>query len=110
MWLGTLRLGNISCQTSAKPAAARLRVALQRRWLSMQHDVNLLPVGFVQQGNVADVSCFNSAWDVLKVSGACWGWERGVLHGGVIISAFQQLDYQACKGCAYICWDLAAHG
>lgn len=76
VWLGILRLGNISCQTSAKTAAARRRVALQRRWLSMQHDVNLLPVGLVQQGNVADVSCFNSVWDVLKASGACWGWEH----------------------------------
>ena len=55
--LGILCLGNISRQTPAKTAAARRRVALQHRWLSMQGDVNLLPAVLVQQGNVADVTC-----------------------------------------------------
>lgn len=57
MQLGIVCLGNVSWQTPATTAAARHRAALRRRRLSMQHDVNLLPVGFVQPGNVADITC-----------------------------------------------------
>lgn len=56
---------------------------------------------------------FNSAWDVLTVSGAYWGREHATkeppLHGGILTSALPQLDAQAFKGSRSCRGGSAAH-